>query len=85
MNRFFRTTPATYEAIRAAMDTASGYPSADADTWFVPDSESQKDDEGNCLIAAIAPIAEQFSAAGAEELVAEEYTALIPQPDPEEI
>lgn len=80
MNRFFRTTPATYEAIRAAMDTSSGYPSADADTWFVPASEAQKDAEGNCLIAAIAPIAEQFVAAGAEELPDEEYIALIPQP-----
>lgn len=85
MNRFFRTTPATYEAIRSAMDTASGYPSADAETWFVPSSEAQKDAEGNCLIAAIPQIAEQFAAAGAEEITAEQYHALIPQPDPEEI
>jgi hypothetical protein len=80
MNRFFRTTSATYDAIRAAMDAASGYPNDQAATWFVPASESIKDFEGNCLIAAIEPIAEQFGAAGAEELTAEEYTALIPQP-----
>lgn len=80
MNRFFRTTPATYEAIRSAMDNASGYPNAETATWFVPATEAQKDASGNCLIAAIAPIAEQFVAAGAEELPAEEYTALIPQP-----
>ena len=81
MNRFFRTTTATYEAIRAAMDTASGYPSADAETWFVPVSESQKDAEGNCLIAAIPQIAEQFAAAGAEEITSDQYLALIPQSD----
>ena len=81
MNRFFRATPATYEAIRAAMDAASGYPNEQADTWFGPASESIKDSEGNCLIAAIQPIAEQFGAAGAEELTSEEYQILLPQPE----
>jgi len=81
MNRFFRTTPATYEAIRAAMDAASGYPNDQTDTWFVPASEAQKDAVGLCLIAAIPQIAEQFASAGAEEITAEEYTALMPQPE----
>jgi hypothetical protein len=83
MNRFFRATPEIYEAIRTSMDAASGYPNEETATWFVPASESIKDSEGNCLIAAIAPIAEQFVAAGAEELPAEEYTALIPPPEEE--
>lgn len=81
MNRFFRTTPATYEAIRTSMDAASGYPNASATTWFVPATEAQKDALGNCLIAAIAPIAEQFAAAGAEEITSDQYLALIPQPE----
>jgi hypothetical protein len=83
MNRFYRTTPTTYEAIRSAMDAASGYPNEQTATWFVPASESIKDSEGNCLIAAIEPIAEQFGEAGADEITAEQYHALIPQPDPE--
>ena len=81
MNRFFRATPATYEAIRTSMDSASGYPNAETDTWFVPASEAQKDALGNCLLAAIAPIAEQFAAAGAEEITSDQYHDLIPQPE----
>lgn len=80
MNRFFRATPEIYETIRTAMDADSGYPNEQAATWFVPASESLKDPEGNCLIAAIAPIAEQFAAAAAEELTADQYTALSPHP-----
>lgn len=85
MNRFFRTTAATYEAIRAAMDGASGYPNQQTDTWFVPASEAQKDAVGLCLIAAIPQIAEQFAAAGAEEITAEQYHALIPQPTDQDL
>ena len=78
-NHFFRTKPETYEAIRTAMDTASGYPSTKAETWFAPINAVPKDSEGNALIAAIEPIAAQFVAAGAEELTAEEFQALLPQ------
>lgn len=81
MNRFFRANPATYEAIRAAMDASSGYPNDQTDTWFVPASEAQKDAVGLCLIAAIPQIAEQFAAAGAEEITSDQYLALIPQSD----
>ena len=81
MNRFFRISPEIYEAIRTAMDAASGYPSTRADTWFAPIEDAPKDADGNPLIAAIEPIAAQFIAAGAEELTAEEFQALQPQPD----
>jgi hypothetical protein len=81
MNQYFRTSPETYEAIRAAMDAASGYPSAQAETWFAPIEDAPKDADGNPLIAAIEPIAEKFIAAGAEELTAEEFQALQPQPE----
>jgi hypothetical protein len=83
MNRFFRASPETYETIRTAMDTASGYPSTQADTWFAPIESSPKDADGNPLIAAIEPIATQFVAAGAEELTVEEFQSLIPQPEPD--
>ena len=81
MNRFFRTTPERYEAIRDLMDAASGFPSAQALTWFAPADQAPRDTGGLCLIAAIAPIAERFAAEGAEEITAEEYaTALPPAP-----
>jgi len=62
------------------MDAASGYPSTQAETWFAPIEDAPKDTDGNPLIAAIEPIAAQFVAVGAEELTAEEFQALQPQP-----
>jgi hypothetical protein len=81
MNRFFRASPEIYETVRTAMDAASGYPSTQAETWFAPIENAPKDADGNPLIAAIEPIAAQFIAAGAEELAAEEFQALQPQPE----
>lgn len=81
MNRFFRATAERYEAIRAAMDAASGFPSSQAATWFAPADQAPRDSAGLCLLAAIPPIAERFAAEGAEEITAEEYaTALPPAP-----
>ena len=77
MSRFFRTSPEAYEAIRAAMDSASGFPNASASTWFAPASEAPRDAEGRCLIAAIPPIASHFAVAGAEEITAEDYAAAL--------
>lgn len=79
MNRFFRTTPATYEAIRAAMDTASGYPSQQAETWFAPAEQAPRDPSGLCIIAAIPQIAQEFAAFGATEISEAEFAAIIPQ------
>jgi hypothetical protein len=75
MSRFFRTTSETYEAIRTAMDDASGFPNSSASTWFA--SEAPRDAEGHCLIAAIPPIASHFAVAGAEEITAEDYAAAL--------
>ena len=81
MNRFFRATAERYEAIRDLMDAASGFPSAQAETWFAPADQAPRDTGGLCLIAAIPPIAERFAAEGAEEITAEEFaTALQPAP-----
>ena len=77
MNRFFKTTAEQYEQIRQAMDLSFGYPNEQADTWFCPASQAPKDIEENCLIAAIALIAEEFVKAGAEEITEEQYNSLI--------
>ena len=82
MNRFFKSTEQVYEAIRAAMDAESGYPSAEAVTWFSPASEAIRDGDGLCLIAAMPEIAERFDSAGATEITEEEYQSSIPQPPP---
>jgi hypothetical protein len=85
IQKYYRATSETYEAIRSAMDGASGYPSTISETWFVPATDAPTDSEGNCLIAAIAPIADQFAIIGAEELTAEEFAALLSQSEAEEI
>jgi len=77
MNRFFRATPEAYEAIRTAMDSASGFPNTSASTWFAPATEAPRDAEGRCLLAAIPPIASHFAVAGAEEITAEDYAAAL--------
>lgn len=82
MNRFFLADPEAYEAIRAEMDAESGFPSAQAATWFAPAAQAPRDFAGRCLLAAIAPIAERFAAAGFEEMTAEEFAAALPPPPP---
>ena len=79
MNRFFRLTPLAYESIRNVMDTESGYPNEQAQTWFTPASDCHKDANGNCLIAAIPPIADRLAEVG-EELTQEQYEAALPTP-----
>jgi hypothetical protein len=76
MNRFFRTTPEQYETIRSAMDSASGFPNDQAESWFCSAAEAPKDSEGNCLIAAMPAIAEEFIKAEAEELTEEQFNQL---------
>lgn len=77
MSRFFRASPESYESIRAAMDTASGFPNSSASTWFAPASEAPRDAAGRCLIAAIPPIASHFAVAEVEEITAEDYAAAL--------
>lgn len=77
MNRFFKTDLSNYEAIRNKMDKASGYPSAEAETWFASISQAPKDSDGNILIAAMPEISEEFLLARATEISEEQYTNLI--------
>ena len=50
-HRYFATTDATYEAMRAAVDSAWGYPTAQTLTCVPPASELWHDAEGRVVIA----------------------------------
>jgi hypothetical protein len=78
MNRFFCLNVAAYESVRTEMDAESGYPNKQADTWFTPASDAPKDKNGNCLIAAIPPVADRLAQAG-EEISEEQYQAALPK------
>lgn len=77
MNNFFRVSLSDYESVRNQMDLESGYPNEQAETWFTPASDCQRDADGNCLIAAIQPIADRLAQVG-EELTQEQYEAALP-------
>ena len=78
MNRFFLINPAYLDFIRAEMDSGSGYPNSEADTWFSPASDCPKDKDGNCLIACIPEIAERIAPVAIKELTQAEYEAELP-------
>ena len=78
MNRFFLITPASMDFIRSEMDSESGYPNAEADTWFSPASDCPKDKNGNCLLACISEIAERIAPVAIKELTQAEYEAELP-------
>lgn len=79
MNRFFLVTPASMDFIRAGMDSESGYPNSDAETWFSPASDCPKDKDGNCLLACIKEIAERIAPVAVKELTQAEYEAELPK------
>lgn len=79
MNRFFLITPASLDFIRAEMDSESGYPNAEADTWFSPASDCPKDKDGNCLLACIPEIAERIAPVAIKELTQAEYETELPK------
>lgn len=78
MNRFFLVNPASLNFIRAEMDSESGYPNSEADTWFSPASDCPKDKDGNCLLACIPEIAERIAPVAIKELTQAEYEAELP-------
>lgn len=79
MNRFFLINPASLEFIRAEMDSESGYPNAEADTWFSPAADCPKGKDGNCLLACIPEIAERIAPVAIKELTQAEYEAELPK------
>lgn len=78
MNRFFLITSASLDFTRAEMDSESGYPNNDAETWFLPSSDCPKDKDGNCLLACILEIAERIAPVAIKELTQAEYEAELP-------
>ena len=64
------------------MDTASGYPSNVADTWFAPADQCFKASDGDCLIAVTEEIAQEFENTNAIELTEQEYKNYFPDPEP---
>lgn len=78
MNRFFLVSQVELDRVRAAMDSESGYPNSEADTWFSPASDCPKDKDGNCLIACIPEIAERVTQVAIRELTQAEYGAELP-------
>lgn len=78
MNRFFLIATASLDFIRAEMDSESGYPNSEADTWFAPASDCPKDKDGNCLLACIKEIAERIAPVAIKELTQAEYEAELP-------
>ena len=79
MNRFFLITPVSLDFIRDEMDSESGYPNSEADTWFSPSADCPKDKDGNCLLACIPEIAERIAPVAIKELTQAEYEAELPK------
>lgn len=78
MNRFFVISSSAYESVRNQMDSESGYPNSEADTWFSPASDCPKDKDGNCLLACMPEIAERIAPVSIKELTQDEYDAELP-------
>lgn len=89
--RYFRASVETYEAIRAQLDAAWGYPTpAGTQTCYPPASEAAKDSQGRaylgvlsewCDYEAVAAVLPSLIAAGAVEEISEsEYLAVAAPP-----
>lgn len=79
MNKMFLISPFAYESVRNQMDSESGYPNSEAETWFSPSSDCPKDKDGNCLLACIPEIAERIAPVAIRELTQAEYEAELPK------
>lgn len=90
VNRFFRSSPEVYEAVRLQLDAAFGYPDECTTTVWEPLATAQRDADGRCLLAVraescdrpqVAAMLPQLLASGAvEEISEDEYRTS--QPDP---
>jgi len=90
--RYFRSDEATYEAVRAQLDTAWGHPNAFAATCIEPAATAPHDassmvvlavNEEFCGYPAVAAVLPGLLASGAvQEITADEYRASV-APDPE--
>jgi len=92
--RYFRSTSAVYEAVRAQLDAAYGYPNAETKTLtsITPAADAPHDAQGRVYLAISADYCEynfpaellpQLLASGAvEEITEAEYQAAMDQPIP---
>jgi hypothetical protein len=89
--RYFRSTDATYEAIRLQLDAAWGHgPGTGTDTCYEPAASAPHDAQGRVLLAvraefceyeAVAAMLPQLLASGAvEEIDEATYRAAMPTP-----
>lgn len=49
--KFFRSSPDVYEAVRLQLDAAFGYPDGVTETVWEPVATAQRDTQGRCLLA----------------------------------
>lgn len=90
-HRFFKAAPAVYEAVRAQVDAAWGYPTAYTQTAIPPAAEQNKAADGDCLIGVkiewttwepVATVLPQLLAAGQIAEISEaDYWAAMQQPE----
>jgi hypothetical protein len=92
MNRIFRSTDATLETVRAALDAAWGYPNPETktNTSLLPASECPHDAQGRvyvivsanyCEYQAVAEMLPTLIASGqVEELTNAQYEQAFPRP-----
>jgi hypothetical protein len=90
-HRFFATTDATYEAMRAAVDAAWGYPTRETLTCVPPAAEQWHDASGRVVIALTlewlswepvpSMIAGALAAGHVEEIAEATFWQAAPQPE----
>lgn len=92
--RYFRSTPAVYEGIRAQLDAAYGYPNAETKTLTAiqPSSQLPTDQQGRVYlvidaaycdyILPSAMLPELISSGAVEEITAQQYRAIFPPSPP---
>ena len=81
--RFFSATDAAYEAARATVDAAMGYPDADTATIWQPAASAPHDADGNAMLALWCELADIAAVAAVLPTLAEideaEYRARLPE------
>lgn len=90
--RYFATDDATYEAVRAGLDSAFGHPGPSARTCVEPAATAPHDNDGNVVLAVVdefmefaavqSVLPELLGGGAVREISAAEYRAAMPQPRP---
>ena len=62
--RFFRSSPDVYEAMRTQLDAAFGYPDGVTQTVWRPVAQALKDADGRCLLAVHSSSCDRPAVAG---------------------